>query len=85
MIIDVILDHLEEIEERDTGASTTLTASEIEWLRRYDFEHINKVFDTEYETPEAKDYYLKREFIRYIVEQDYNIEIIPRILKVKWI
>lgn len=85
MVIDVILDHLTDVEDLDTGASTTLTKQEIEWLKAYDFEDINKVLDADYETPEAKDYCLKRELIKYIVNQDYNIELIPRILKIKWI
>ena len=85
MVIDVILDHLMDVEDLDTGAGTTLTKQEIEWLKSYDFEDINKVLDTDYETPEVKDYYLKRELIRYIANQDYNIEIIPRVLKIKWI
>ena len=85
MVIDVILDHLMDVEDLDTGANTKLTNHEIEWLKAYDFEDINKVLDTDYETPEAKDYYLKRELIKYIVNQDYNIELIPRILKIKWI
>lgn len=85
MVIDVILDHLADVETLDPGANTKLTKGEIEWLKAYDFEDINHVLDTDYETPEAKDYYLKRELIRYIVNQDYNIEIISRVLKIKWI
>lgn len=86
MIIDAILDHLEDIEQLDTNGNTKLTPAEIDYIKCFKFEYINNAFiKTEQKYTEFDDYQLKKAFIRYIVENDYNIEIIPRILKITWL
>ena len=86
MIIDAILDHLEEVEQLDANGNTKLKPAEIDYLKCFKFEYINNAFiKTEPEYTEFDDYQLKKAFIRYIVENDYNIEIIPRILKITWL
>ena len=90
MIIDAILDHLEEIEQLDTNGNTKLTPAEIDYIKHgaktFEFDYILKVFELE-PVPEytTKDYELKKAFCKYIIEQNYNLEIIPRILKITWL
>ena len=86
MIIDVILDHLEEVEQYDKNGNTKLTRDEIELLKRYDFDYVTAALELD-PVPEytTKDYEIKKAFCKYIIEQDYNLEIIPRILKITWL
>lgn len=82
MVIDVILDHLSEVESYENPADKKLTKQEIDWLKAYEFDYINNVFEL---PKEQQDYELKKAFIRYLVEQDYNIEIAARILSITWL
>lgn len=82
MVIDVILDHLSEVESYENPADKKLTAQEIDWLKCYEFDYINSIFEL---PKEQQDYELKKAFIRYLVEQDYNIEIAARILSITWL
>ena len=90
MIIDAILDHLYESEQLDANGNTKLTPAEIDYIKRgaeiFNFDYILKVFELE-PAPEytTKDYELKKAFCKYIIEQNYNLEIIPRILKITWL
>ena len=82
MVIDVILDHLSEVECYENPADKKLTKQEIDWLKVYEFDYINSVFEL---PKEQQDYELKKALIRYLVEQDYNIEIAARILSITWL
>lgn len=82
MVIDVILDHLEMVEEYTNPADKKLSKEEIDWLKCYEFDYINSIFEL---PKEQQDYELKKAFIRYLVEQDYNIELATRILNITWL
>ena len=90
MIIDAILDHLTEIEYRGKTENTKLSKEEIDYIKKgaetFDFEYITKALELD-PVPEytTKDYEIKKAFCRYIIEQNYNLEIIPRISKITWL
>jgi len=85
MVIDAIIEHLEFVESFDNKTvKKYLTHEEIDYIKRFEFEYINSIFDSD-KPFEVKNYELKKAFCKYIIENDYNLEIIPRILNVTWL